>query len=62
MKVQELIKQLQDLPPDLDVWVWQDGSRYEVGSVDDSFINDKYPFVDINTATWSEIRKVKDKK
>lgn len=49
MKVSELIKQLQDLPPDLDVLIWNAGDRMGVVSVDDSFIDDG--FIDLNTDT-----------
>lgn len=48
MKVSELIDQLKDLPPDTDVYIWNDGERLEVSMVDDGFV-DKHDFVDINT-------------
>lgn len=46
MKVSELIKQLKDLPPETDVYIWNDGERLEVSMVDDSFLDCK--FIDIN--------------
>lgn len=51
MKVLQLIQLLQNLPPDLDVMIWDAGNRASISSVDDSFINDEHPFVDINTDT-----------
>ena len=47
MKVSELIKQLKDLPPETDVYIWNDGERLEVSMVDDSFLDCQ--FIDINT-------------
>jgi hypothetical protein len=52
MKVFELIDKLKDLPPHMDVLVWDAGNRCNIASVDDSFIHDKdYPFVELNTDT-----------
>tara|TARA_R110000868_G_scaffold792_1_gene5791 strand:- start:216 stop:380 length:165 start_codon:yes stop_codon:yes gene_type:complete len=52
MKVSELIAHLSELPPNLDVMVWDAGNRSKLASVDDSFIEDKdYPFVELNTDT-----------
>ena len=52
MKVFELIDKLKDLPPHMDVLVWDAGNRANIASVDDSFIDDKdYPFVELNTDT-----------
>lgn len=52
MTVAELIKQLQDLPPGLDVLIWDAGNRMGISMVDDSFIYDEqYPFVELNTDT-----------
>ena len=52
MKVSELIKQLSQMPQDLDVLIWDAGNRSGIASVDDSFINDQpYPFVELNTDT-----------
>jgi len=51
MKVSELIAHLQELPPHLDVMVWDAGNRAGIASVDDSFIHDEQPFVELNTDT-----------
>ncbi len=51
MKVYELIEHLSELPPHLDVMVWDAGNRSRLASVDDSFINDEHPFVELNTDT-----------
>jgi NADP-dependent 3-hydroxy acid dehydrogenase YdfG len=51
MKVSELIKQLSEMPQDLDVLIWDAGNRSGIASVDDSFINDENPFVELNTDT-----------
>lgn len=49
MTVEQLIKQLQCLPPGLDVFIWDDGDRMSVASVDNSFVDDG--FIDLNTDT-----------
>jgi hypothetical protein len=49
MTVEQLIKKLQDLPPGLDVLIWDAGDRMGIVSVDDSFIDDG--FIDLNTDT-----------
>lgn len=55
MKVSELIKQLSQMPQDLDVLIWDAGNRSGIASVDDSFINDEpYAFVELNTDTDDE--------
>jgi hypothetical protein len=52
MKVYELIAHLQELPPHLDVLIWDAGNRCGISMVDDAFIHDEqYPFVEINTDT-----------
>jgi hypothetical protein len=52
MKVFELIKQLSQMPQDLDVLIWDAGNRSSISMVDDAFIHDEqYPFVEINTDT-----------
>jgi hypothetical protein len=51
MKVYELIAHLSELPPHLDVMVWDAGNRSSIASVDNSFIHDEHPFVEINTDT-----------
>ena len=59
MKVHELIAHLSELPPHLDVMVWDAGNRSGIASVDSSFIHDEQPFVEINTDT-DELRKHHD--
>ena len=55
MKVSELIKQLSQMPQDLDVLIWDAGNRSGISMVDDAFIHDEqYPFVEINTDTDDE--------
>ena len=42
MKVYELIKELQNLPPDAEVSIWQNGDRYAINMIDwwdDSFVD-----------------------
>ena len=51
MKVYELIEHLSELPPHLDVMVWDAGNRISLASVDSSFIHDEQPFVELNTDT-----------
>jgi hypothetical protein len=52
MKVSELIAHLSELPPHLDVLIWDAGNRMGISMVDDAFINDEqYPFVELNTDT-----------
>ena len=46
MTVEELIKQLQGLPPETVVYAWVDGDREELADVDTSFAD--RGFVDIN--------------
>jgi hypothetical protein len=53
MKVAELITALKDLPPDADVFVWDAGDRLGLANVDTSFLDDEFPFVDLNTNTDS---------
>lgn len=54
MKVKDLIEQLKDIPPDTDVYIWNDGERLEAQMVDDSFVED-HSFIDINifVPTWA---------
>ena len=47
MTVEQLIKKLQGLPPGLNVFIWDDGDRMRVASVDESFVDDG--FIDLNT-------------
>lgn len=57
MKVSELINQLDQLPQDLDVLIWDAGNRMNISMVDDAFIDDEqYPFVELNTDTDEEMR------
>ena len=51
MTVAELIAALRGLPPDLPVSIWDAGTRSNLASVDDSFIYDENPFVELNTDT-----------
>lgn len=51
MKVGDLVRALSVLPQDADVYVWDAGDRLKLVSVDDSFLGDDYPFVDLNTDT-----------
>ena len=46
MKINELIQELNKLPQNLEVYLWVNGSRIAVNSVDDSFIEEG--LVDIN--------------
>ena len=50
MKVQDLLAALSALPLDANVFVWSAGNRLELINVDNSFLNDEFPFVDLNTA------------
>lgn len=34
MRVSEVLKLLEDLPPDTEVMVWQDGERSDIESID----------------------------
>ena len=47
MKVRELIKQLDNLYLDAEIYIWVDGERIEINDIDDSFIDDE-GFADIN--------------
>jgi len=49
MKVRELITQLSKVKQDSEVYLWIDGERTPVHSVDDNFSDDWY--VDINADT-----------
>ena len=51
MKVYELIAHLSELPPHLDVMVWDAGNRSGIASIDNSFIHYEQPFVELNTDT-----------
>jgi hypothetical protein len=47
MKLSELIEQLKAYPADSEVYLWVDGERIDVHSVDDSFV-DEHWFIDVN--------------
>lgn len=51
MKVSELLDALKDLPPDALVYVWDAGERIGIVNVDDSFLDEGCPFIDLNTKT-----------
>jgi hypothetical protein len=38
MTVGELIEQLKDVPPDLRIYLWDDGERYPIAGTDDSWV------------------------
>jgi len=46
MQVKELVAQLNELPQDLEVYLWINGNRLRADSVDDSFVEEG--MVDIN--------------
>jgi hypothetical protein len=56
MKVSELIAQLSKVKQDSEVYLWVDGERIAVHSVDDNFSDDWY--VDINADTSTREFKV----
>jgi hypothetical protein len=49
MKVSELMAALANLPQDLPIVIWDAGTRLGLAHVDDSFIEDDYPRVELNT-------------
>ena len=49
MKVSELMAALANLPQDLPIIIWDAGTRLGLAHVDDSFIEDDYPRVELNT-------------
>jgi anti-sigma regulatory factor (Ser/Thr protein kinase) len=49
MIVSELIAALRDLPQDLPIIIWDAGTRLGLAHVDDSFVEDDYPRVELNT-------------
>ena len=50
MKVRELIKQLETLYLDSEIFIWVDGERVPVHSVDDSFNESGYADINADTA------------
>jgi hypothetical protein len=53
MKVYELIKELQNLPPDVEVSIWQNGDRYAINMID--WWDDD--FVDLNGENSNDANK-----
>jgi hypothetical protein len=53
MTVYELATQLLDLPPDLPVYIWDDGARFNITDVDDSWAH-KDGWIDINMVRGKE--------
>jgi len=51
MTVGKLSAALANLPQDLPVIIWDAGTRSQIASIDDSFIEDDYPRVELNTDT-----------
>ena len=49
MTVSELMAALAELPQDLPIVIWDAGTRLGLAHVDDSFIEDDYPRVELNT-------------
>jgi len=49
MIVSELMAALADLPQDLPIIIWDAGTRLGLAHVDDSFVEDEYPRVELNT-------------
>jgi hypothetical protein len=49
MKVKDLLDALSALPPEADVFVWDAGDRLGLVNVDTSFLDNEFPFVDLNT-------------
>jgi len=51
MKVRELIEQLKKVNQDSEVFIWIDGERVPVHSVDDNFSDAWYVDINADTAT-----------
>jgi hypothetical protein len=49
MIVSELMAALAELPQDLPIIIWDAGTRLGIAHVDDSFIEDEYPRLELNT-------------
>jgi hypothetical protein len=49
MIVSELMAALANLPQDLPIVIWDAGTRLGLAHVDDSFIEDEYPRLELNT-------------
>lgn len=52
MNVKLLVDLLKNTPPDLPVYMWLDGERYQICGIDDSWV-DEGGYVDINAMRWS---------
>lgn len=51
MNIKLLVDLLKDIPPDLPVYVWLDGERYQICGIDDTWIDGGH--IDINAIRWS---------
>jgi hypothetical protein len=54
IKVRDLIRLLAELPPtaaDADVFVWDAGERLGIVGIDDSFLDDSWPYLDLQSST-----------
>jgi hypothetical protein len=49
MTVGKLSAALANLPQDLPVLIWDAGTRLQIAHIDDSFIEDEYPRLELNT-------------
>ena len=49
MTVGKLSAALANLPQDLPVLIWDAGERLQIASIDDSFVEDDYPRVELNS-------------
>jgi hypothetical protein len=49
MTVRTLSAALANLPQDLPVLIWDAGTRLGIAHIDDSFIEDEYPRLELNT-------------
>ena len=49
MIVSELMAALANLPQDLPVLIWDAGTRLQIAHIDDSFVEDENPRLELNT-------------
>ena len=49
MTVGKLSAALANLPQDLPVLIWDAGERLQIASIDDSFVGDDYPRIELNS-------------
>lgn len=49
MTVGKLSAALANLPQNLPVLIWDAGDRLQITSIDDSFVNDDYPRIELNS-------------